>query len=95
MKNNTPKHPLAEIVWLAFSENDYQDSASLGRFLAGNVLISGEAGRSYSIVAKDVLRYMEAQGLLRRDEDGWFRPSRPVRRTTDYGRLEAILNLSL
>jgi hypothetical protein len=83
MKIDTP-HPLAEIVWKAFAENDHQDSTSLGRFLSGGTIVSGDAGTAYRTVARDVLGYMTAQGLLRREkENGWWRPARPPRQPKD------------
>ena len=65
-------HPLEPVVWTAFAARDHHDSSSLGYFLAG-AIVSGGA-EAYGTVARDVLGYMESQGLLRRDEYGWYRP---------------------
>ena len=65
-------HPLEPMAWKAFAERDHQDSTSLGYFLAGAVVTGGN--HAYSKVARDVLTYMEAQGKLVRDRQGWWRP---------------------
>jgi len=71
MKTVAP-HPLEEIALKAFAENDYQDATSLGYFFAGASVRGSD--RSYNIVAKDVLGYMESQGKIKR-EGGWYRPT--------------------
>jgi hypothetical protein len=40
-------------------------------FLMGASYVKG-ANRSYRIVAKDVLGYMESQGRLKQDKMGWY-----------------------
>jgi hypothetical protein len=78
MKNTkiTEPHPLETIVWLAFAEKDYQDPSSLALFLAGGLVIAGDQGLAYKVVARDVLLFMQAQGKLKRDGQGWWRPAR-------------------
>jgi hypothetical protein len=64
-------HPLESIVWNAFAERDCQDATSLAYFMAG-AWVFGKS-RAYTTVAKDVLGYMEKQGLIERDSAGWYR----------------------
>jgi hypothetical protein len=68
-KINEP-HPLQNIVLAAFAERERHDAATLAGALA-----QGSAGddRAYQKVAHDVLGYLEAQGLLKRDVQGWYR----------------------
>jgi hypothetical protein len=68
--SDTP-HPLQSVVWNAFAENDHQDGGSLAYFLAG-AIVRDDHG-AYRTVALDVLLYMESQGLLTRDRQGWWR----------------------
>ena len=70
MKSTAP-HPLESVVWNAFTGKDCQDGSSLGYFLAGALVRGGS--KAYLTVALDVLGYMESQGLLERDEQGWWR----------------------
>jgi hypothetical protein len=66
-------HPLQDIVWRAFTENDHQDGTSLAYFLAGASIRDRGGNKAYRTVALDVLGCMESQGLLYR-ENGWWRP---------------------
>lgn len=63
-------HPLEDIVLRAFAESDHHDGSSLGHFFAASMWPAFAA--SYCIVARDVLRCMESQGKLQRDEMGWY-----------------------
>jgi hypothetical protein len=66
-------HPLQDFTLAAFRERNAHDATSLGYALAGAVVIG--ASKAYRKVADDVLRCMERQGLLYRDELGWYRRS--------------------
>jgi hypothetical protein len=68
-KNNKP-HPLQGVAMAAFAERSAHDATSLGYFLAGAHVTGG--ARAYRTVAKDLLGYMESQGLIERDDVGWF-----------------------
>lgn len=74
--NNTP-HPLQDIALRAFAESAAQDRSTLALFMAGATSVRSATGaqymRAYRDVAMDVLGYMEAQGVLARDRDGWYR----------------------
>lgn len=67
-------HPLEDLVWQAFAKRGGQDSTSLGHFLSG-ASVGVRGNKAYHTVALDVLGYMEHQGLLHRDEYGWWLPS--------------------
>jgi hypothetical protein len=61
-------HPLEPVVWKAFAERDHHDGSSLGYFMGG-----AAERHAYAEVARLVLGYMEKQGKLVRDKQGWWR----------------------
>jgi hypothetical protein len=61
-------HPLQNFTLAAFARRPAQDSTTLACALAGAVVTG-----AYRTVAKDILRYMESQGLIERDTLGWYR----------------------
>lgn len=72
-------HPLQDIVLRAFSESAEHDTISLAVFMAGCTSLTDEKGKdcmaAYRIVAEDVLGYLESQGYLFQDQEGWHRTS--------------------
>jgi hypothetical protein len=64
-------HPLQNFTLTAFAKQPAQDEFSLGCALAG-AYVPG-ATTAYRKVAKDILGYMESQGLIERDDLGWYR----------------------
>jgi len=75
MRTATP-HPLQDIVWGAFEQAAARDAASVAYHLAGAIVRPGST--AYRTVAKDVLGYMEDQGLIERDAAGWYRRAASV-----------------
>lgn len=70
VKGSTTPHPLEPVVRAAFAQRPHQDETSLAYFLAGAVVRPG--AKAYHMVARDVLGYMECQGLVSRDSMGWY-----------------------
>jgi hypothetical protein len=70
-KSSGAPHPLQDIVWSAFEKRAVHDVASISYHLAGAIVRPGS--KAYRMVAKDVLGYMEDQGLIYRDAAGWYR----------------------
>jgi hypothetical protein len=68
---NSEPHPLQSIVFAAFAERAHHDATSLACFLSGGYVRGAQRG--YNIVARDVLGYTADQGLLERDDAGWYR----------------------
>ncbi len=71
-------HPLHSAVMRAFQYEEVHDSTSLEPFLSGdNCLLNKKYTNAklnaYKKVAVHVLEYMENQGHLYRDTDGWWR----------------------
>ena len=69
-------HPLHHVVMRAFEDSDVHDASSLLIYLAGANSFGKETtkkAKAYTIVAEDVLKYMESHGHLCRGSDGWFR----------------------
>jgi hypothetical protein len=73
-----PLHPLQEIVLGFFNHNKpAHDATTIGYRLAG-ALVKTKGGsyapaRAYRTVASDVLGILEEQGLIKRDNIGWYR----------------------
>jgi hypothetical protein len=70
-------HPLESIVWEAFAEHDCLDAMSLSWVLkdhpAGQSSVRIKRGPTNARrIARDVLSYMEKQGLIERDQIGWY-----------------------
>ena len=66
-------HPLESVVWSAFAERENHDATSLAWFLKNAHVLAKGGTRAYHTAAKDVLNYMDRQGLLERDSYGWYR----------------------
>ena len=75
-RDDVKPHPLESIVLKAFQDGDRLDATKLFPYLAGCSAFGGKGAASgnkaYLIVAKDVLGFMEAQGKLGRDREGWY-----------------------
>jgi hypothetical protein len=73
----TATHPLQDIVLRAFEERESQDASKLAMYLSGSAASSSkrstERMKAYQIVAADVLEHMERQGLIYKDDHGWYR----------------------
>jgi hypothetical protein len=90
MRHSTTPHPLEDIVLKAFAENDCQDGATIFVALSGATSVRG-GDKAYQTVARDVLGYMEDQGLIKRDASGWYRPVANVEQVlADRARKEAL-----
>ena len=69
-------HPLHGIVMCAYEDSEVHDASSLLIYLAGANSFGKDtekATEAYILVAEDVLGYMESQGHLYRDSEGWWR----------------------
>jgi hypothetical protein len=62
-------HPLEELVIAAFESSPAHDRLTIAARLCGHA----PPHRAYLKVAEDVLAYMEGQGKLRIDDEGWHR----------------------
>jgi hypothetical protein len=87
---NTKPHPLQELVLAAFAERKSHDDVSLGFFLARGARCSDRTYNAYKAVARDVLGYMEKQGLLYRSEwqPSFFSLVKPEQYAEDAADLE-------
>ena len=71
-------HPLQEIVLSFFNDKrPAHDATTVGYRLAGS-LVTTKSGsysptKAYKTVAVDVLGCLEGQGLIERDNIGWYR----------------------
>ena len=65
-------HPLALIVMEAFADEPCHDAIKIAVHL-GAPMGSPKGVKAYKVVAEDVLEVLRKQGLLVRDEVGWYR----------------------
>jgi hypothetical protein len=63
-----PKHPLQDFALAAFDSFGAQDASSLAEWLA-----RGVTDGSDRTVAEDLLGVLTRQGLVEKDEHGWYR----------------------
>jgi hypothetical protein len=60
----------------AFTERECHDTTTLAVYLHGGSTFTGtgaeRGNNAYRTVASDVLGYMDSQGLLVKDERGWY-----------------------
>jgi hypothetical protein len=89
-------HPLHAIVLASFNrESPAHDSTSIALCLAGGLVqrrsrrsgggaVHSQAMKAYRLVAKDTLDYLESEGLIYRDSQGWYR-RRPARSAPEWG----------
>ena len=63
---------LQDLALAAFDTFALQDASSISRWLAGNVKPS-VPGYDYGTVAEDLLAVLARQGLIEKDEHGWYR----------------------
>lgn len=70
-------HPLAGVVLEIFKKHPCLDVPALFPHLAGCTWFSGRraaaGNKAYRIVCEDVLEVMLKQGILYRDDGGWYR----------------------
>jgi hypothetical protein len=70
-------HPLQNVVLRAFEERERQNASKLAMYMSGSASSSSKRGaermKAYQVVAEDVLRHMESQGLIYKDDHGWYR----------------------
>jgi hypothetical protein len=71
--STTAPHPLEPVVRDAFRGRSVHDRVTLACHLKGCTHLSGGGDRAYLKVAEDVLGYMESQGKLTIDAQGWHR----------------------
>jgi hypothetical protein len=79
MKKQPPAdpHPLQDIALRAFEERESQNASRLAMYLSGSAASSSKRNtdrmEAYQIVAADVLEHLERQGLIYKDDHGWYR----------------------
>lgn len=66
------KHPLTDFVLSAFTPRNGHDRITLADFLGAPGYRSPKGVKAYQTVADDVLKCLESEGLLFRDEAGWY-----------------------
>ena len=66
------KHPLQDLALAAFDNFNTQDASSMSYWLACSVKPS-VPGYDYGTVAEDLLAVLARQGLIEKDEHGWYR----------------------
>ena len=65
-------HPLGPFVMEAFADEPCHDAIKIA-VLLGAPMESAKGLKAYKVVAEDVLEVLRKQGLLVRDEVGWYR----------------------
>jgi hypothetical protein len=75
------KHPLQDFALAVFDDHDVHDASSMSYRLAGSAIMESRGQKAYRTVAEDLLSVLAQQGLIEKDEQGWYR------RVKDHERL--------